>query len=173
MPYRVPLQGQEGGRRTLVLLDDLSRVHDHSIFFANLAQSGHELSYFQSTSQDLKLKKYGVNQYDNIIMLNADELNTITFQNIVDFVDEGGNVLVAVDGVVSEATRSFAESCGIDFDRKGSQVLDHFSFEASADARCVGVLFAVSLITLFTFLKLTPSPPHLPRQPATLGNRRD
>jgi len=135
MPYRVPLHGIEGGKRTVVILDDLSKMTESSIFFANLVQAGHELTYFQSTSPELKLKKYGVAQYDNIILFNADEFNTITFQNILEFVDEGGNILVAVDGKASEAMRSFAELCGIDFDRKGTQVLDHFSFDAAADKR--------------------------------------
>ena len=135
MPYRVPLQGREGGKRTLVLLDDLAKVHDSSIFFSNLAHAGHDLSYFQSTSPELKLKKYGVHQYDNIIMFGVEEFNTITFQSIIDFVDDGGNVLVAVDGKVGDGMRSFAEQCGIDFDRKGSVVTDHFSFDATLDSR--------------------------------------
>jgi len=134
MPYKVPLQGVVGGKRTLVILEDMGKVQECSLYFGGLAKAGHELSYHQSTSAELKLKKFGEYLYDNIIMFNANEFNTITFQDISEFVDEGGNVIVAVDSLNS-AARAFAEQSGIDFDIKGSAVLDHFSNEPSADPR--------------------------------------
>ena len=36
MPYQVPLQGREGGRRTLVLLDSLAEGNAFSLFFEGL-----------------------------------------------------------------------------------------------------------------------------------------
>lgn len=135
MPYQVPLQGKEGGKRTLVILDEMSKVQENSIYFDNLAAMGYTLTFLQSTSAELKLRKYGVYLYDNIVMFNADDFNTITFDDITEFVNEGGNLLVAVDGSISPAMRAFAEQSGVDFDAKGSNVIDNFSNVPSADLR--------------------------------------
>lgn len=168
MPYNVPLHGSEGGKRTVVILDDMSRVQTNSIYFNNLERSGHELSYFQASSPELKLKKYGVYLYDNIVMFNADDFNTITFDDITEFVNEGGNVLVSVDGSLSPNMRIFAEQSGIDFDAKGSSVIDHFSYEPSADTRYVlnfnsAVCFPSASLNFLLF----SSQPHI--QHATLS----
>lgn len=135
MPYQVPLQGKQGGMRTLVILDDMAKMHENSIFFNNLSALGYALSFLQCTSAELKIKKYGVYLYDNIVMFNADDFNTISFDDITEFVNEGGNLLVAMDGALTPAMRAFAEQSGVDFDAKGSSVIDNFSNVASADAR--------------------------------------
>ena len=36
MPYQVPLQGREGGKRTLVVLDSLGEGNAFSLFFEDL-----------------------------------------------------------------------------------------------------------------------------------------
>ena len=36
MPYQVPLQGREGGRRTLVILDSIAEGNAFSLFFEGL-----------------------------------------------------------------------------------------------------------------------------------------
>ena len=86
-------------------------VNSHSIFFDSLKSRGHALNYVQAESPELALKKFGDYLYDNI--------------------------LLAVDGQMSSAVREFAESCGIEFDARGSAVIDHFQHIPSADTRCV------------------------------------
>jgi len=135
MPYNVPLQGKEGGDRTLVLLDDMSLVQSHSVFMESLANRGHHLSFLKADSPDVSLKKFGEYSYDNIILFapRTSEFSTITFDDLVEFIDDGGNLLFGADSEMSDSMRVFAETCGIEFDKKGSEILDHFSFDRTMD----------------------------------------
>lgn len=135
MPYQVPLQGKVGGHRTLVLLDDMLQRYRYSIFFDRLSGRGHELIFMSSSSPTLELMKYGEYLYDNIVLFSpsVDDFNSITFDNILEFVNTGGNILVAADGEITDNMRQFAASCGIEFDKKNSQIIDHFSYAPNVD----------------------------------------
>lgn len=91
----------------------------------------------QAESPELSLKKFGDYLYDNLIFFasTVEDLNTISFDDIQEFAGNGGNILMAVDGQLSASVREFAESCGIEFDARGSAVIDHFQNEPSADPR--------------------------------------
>jgi len=131
------MMGSVSGKRTLVLLDDMNRVQAHSLYFEDLQAQGHALSFVQTESQDLLLKKYGEYLYDNIVLFapEVEEFNTIQFEDVTEFISQGGNLLMAVDGTISDSMRSFAESCGIEFDSKNSLVIDHFAFDTTTDKR--------------------------------------
>jgi oligosaccharyltransferase complex subunit beta len=134
MPYYVPLQGIVGGKRTLVLLDDMGRMQSHSLFFSQLQGRGHSLTYVQAESEDVKLKSFGEYMYDNMVIFApaVEAFNTITVDDVIEFTTNGGNILLAVDGQMSDMMRFLAESSGVEFDRRGSVVIDHFAFESSA-----------------------------------------
>mmetsp|Transcript_32652 Transcript_32652/g.33298 ORF Transcript_32652/g.33298 Transcript_32652/m.33298 type:complete len:462 (-) Transcript_32652:143-1528(-) len=136
-PYQVPLQGKVGGQRTLVLLDDTLQRYKYSIFFESLSARGHQLSFISTSSPSLSLLKYGEYLYDNILLFapSADDFSIISFDDILDFVNFGGNLLVATDSEISDNMRQFAASCGVEFDKKNTEVIDHFSYEPSVDKR--------------------------------------
>ena len=125
-------------------------INSHSIFFDSLKSRGHALNYVQAESPELALKKFGDYLYDNIIFFapTVEDLNTISFEDILEFAGNGGNLLLAVDGQMSSAVREFAESCGIEFDARGSAVIDHFQHIPSVDTRCVCTI--EPYCTLFT-----------------------
>jgi oligosaccharyltransferase complex subunit beta len=94
------------------------------------------------------LTVYGEYLYDHLIIFapTVEEFGgLIDVPSILDFIDEGHNVLIAGDSTVSDPVREIAEECGVDFDEEGSFVLDHFhsvgsnydhttvSIEANAD----------------------------------------
>lgn len=135
MPYNVPLQGLVGGKRTLVILDDLESIQSYSIFFSDLTKRGHVLSFFQAESSDLKLKMYGETLYDNLVFFAplTDRFSLISFEDITEFSNEGGNILIAVNKETSDAVRDFVETFGFSLDKKGSEVIDHFNSENSVD----------------------------------------
>jgi oligosaccharyltransferase complex subunit beta len=109
----------------------------YSLFFKDLASRGHVLSFFQADSQSIALKVYGENQYDNIVMFApaVESFSTFSFEDLNDFVEEGGNVLLAADREVSDGVRQFVQSFGVTFDKKGTEVIDHFENEVSLDSR--------------------------------------
>lgn len=107
------------------------------MFFNDLSTRGHSLSFLQADSPKLQLKSFGESLYDNIILFapTVDRLGSITFNDIVEFSNEGGNVVVAANRDVSDSVRDFIETFGIVLDKKGSEVIDHFSSLDSVDIR--------------------------------------
>ena len=80
--------GTRSGKKTLVLLENLSIKDSHSVFFSDLVSRGYQLVYKLADESNLALSKYGVYLYDHLIIFA--DLAALT-----DFVDNGGNVLVA------------------------------------------------------------------------------
>jgi oligosaccharyltransferase complex subunit beta len=87
--------------------------------------------------QELKLKAFGDYLYDNIVLFAAstDDFVTITLGDLVDFINDGGNLLLATSPFASDGIRLFAESIGVVFDSYKSMVVDHFNYLPSADER--------------------------------------
>lgn len=52
-------------------------------------------------------------------------------QSITEFIDNGGNVLVAVNENVGEAIRELAIECGLEIDEEGAQMIDHLNYDLS------------------------------------------
>lgn len=139
MPYRVPLQGIDSGHRTLAIVD--GGAHRFSNFFESLRERGHNLQVVSPDDSTIALKKFGEILYDNIIIFAPSSTrfgagnSGAKYRDILDLIESGVNVLIAVDGDMSDETRNFAASCGIDFDEKGTQVIDHFSVHQALDRR--------------------------------------
>jgi oligosaccharyltransferase complex subunit beta len=109
----------------------------YSLFFKDLESRGHHLSFFQAESQDVTLKVYGESLYDNIVLFapTVESFSSISFENLNEFVQDGGNILVAANRDVSDAVRDLVESFGVSFDKKGTEVIDHFENDATLDSR--------------------------------------
>lgn len=122
--------------RTLVLLDDLNIKSTHSIFFESLAARGHQLTFSHVFENKNRLEQYGKYNYDNLVIFapSAEDFGDgITAEQIIQFIDSGRNVLMAVNQTASEAVREVASECGIDFDEEDTRVTDHFSFDTELD----------------------------------------
>lgn len=57
----------------------------------------------------------------------------INTQAITEFIDNGGNLLVAANENVGDAIRELAVECGLEIDEEGAQVIDHFNYDATDD----------------------------------------
>lgn len=89
----------------------------------------------ESTEKDLK--SYGVYNYDNILFFapKAEKVGSISFDEIIDFTNEGGNVIIAVSKDVSDQVREFVEVFGVSLHKKDTEVTDHFEYESTLDTR--------------------------------------
>lgn len=89
----------------------------------------------ESTEKDLK--SYGVYNYDNILFFapTAEKVGSISFDEIIDFTNEGGNVIIAVSKDVSDQVREFVEVFGVSLHKKDTEVTDHFEYESTLDTR--------------------------------------
>jgi len=120
--------------RVLVLLDDLNLQHSHSIFFAQLKSRGYELFFFSADDPTLALTEYGEYLYHQLILFapTVEEFGgLIDVPSILDFIDDGNNVLLVGDSGVSDPIREIASECGVQFDEEKSHVIDHLNFDQS------------------------------------------
>lgn len=50
---------------------------------------------------------------------------------ITNFIDGGGNVMVAASSAIGEPIRELASECGVEFDEEGTAVIDHLNYDMS------------------------------------------
>ena len=55
----------------------------------------------------------------------------LTTRTILDFIDDGHNVIIGADSSVASTTRDVASECGVEFDEEGTFVIDHFNYDVS------------------------------------------
>eukprot|EP01104_Vermistella_antarctica_P016201 TRINITY_DN5488_c2_g1_i1.p1 TRINITY_DN5488_c2_g1~~TRINITY_DN5488_c2_g1_i1.p1 ORF type:complete len:453 (-),score=121.04 TRINITY_DN5488_c2_g1_i1:6-1337(-) len=119
---------------TLVLLEDLGLKQSHSSFFSSLQSRGHTLVYADATDPSLSLTKYGEYVYDNVIVFAPtveDFGGSVDVDALLDFIDDGRNILIATGTKVSDSVRDLARECGVEFDDDHTAVYDHFNFDSS------------------------------------------
>ncbi|XP_031830572.1 dolichyl-diphosphooligosaccharide--protein glycosyltransferase non-catalytic subunit Ost48 [Nomia melanderi] len=122
------------GGPTLVLLDNLAIKETHSIFFKTLQDSGYTLTFKLADDANLQLSKYREYLYEHLIIFapSVEEFGgALSVDTITDFIDGGGNVLVAGSSQSGDALRELASECGFEIDEEGSAVIDHLNYDVS------------------------------------------
>ncbi|KAI8343385.1 Dolichyl-diphosphooligosaccharide--protein glycosyltransferase subunit WBP1 [Chlamydoabsidia padenii] len=117
------------GSRVLVLLDDLVDQPTYSRFWKSLQDRKYQLDFKQANDPGNSLHLFGESSYDHIIHFapKTNELGQHPGLNnvaLVNFVKQGGNLLVGADDQASNTLRDLANEFDIEFDPKGSRVLD-------------------------------------------------
>jgi len=126
------VEGEALGKRVLVLLENLTVKETHSIYFKWLVEEGFDLTFKVADDSGLSLKKYGEPIYEHLIVFapTVEEFGgSLSVEAVTDFVDEGGNVLVAGNSNMGEALREFASEVGFEADEEGTSVIDHLSYD--------------------------------------------
>jgi len=121
-------------KRTLVLIDNANTKETHSIFFGSLKDKGYELMYRTADDPSLALVKYGEFLYDNLIIFSpsVEEFGgSLNVRAITDFIDGGGNVLVAGSSAIGDPLRELGSECGVEFDEEKTAVIDHINHDVS------------------------------------------
>ncbi|RWS29441.1 Dolichyl-diphosphooligosaccharide--protein glycosyltransferase subunit-like protein [Leptotrombidium deliense] len=124
------------GGETLVLVDNLATRETHSLFFKALQERGFQLTFRTADDPALSLTKYGEYLYKHLILFcpSVEEFGgSVSVAAITEFVDNGGNVLVATSTDVGDAIRDFAVECGLEIDEAGSNVIDHLNYDVNDD----------------------------------------
>ncbi|KAI9278680.1 Dolichyl-diphosphooligosaccharide--protein glycosyltransferase subunit WBP1 [Phascolomyces articulosus] len=119
------------GDRVLVLLDDLADKDLYSRFWQSLQDRDYQLSF--TTPADERptiLEKYGEYLYDHVIHFaykskDIGKHKSVGNVQLVKFVNEGGNLLVATANDPSLAIRDLAAEFEVEFDAMGANVYDH------------------------------------------------
>eukprot|EP00729_Bicosta_minor_P002668 gene2668-33999_t len=121
------------GNKTLIIVDRIraSVQSTHSRFLAILAAQGLDLEFADASDPQLQLlkEKGGARAYANVVLFapastGLGERN-LQSSTIAEFIDSGGNVLVAADSNTADFTRDVAANCGFELDEAGTAVIDH------------------------------------------------
>lgn len=103
-------------------------------FYSSHTERGYKLTFKLADDANLVLSKYGEYLYKNLIIFapSVDEFGgDISIETITQFVDEGGNVLVAASPKSGEALRELATEFGFEVDEDGAAVIDHLNYDIS------------------------------------------
>jgi oligosaccharyltransferase complex subunit beta len=121
-------------KRLLVLLDNLGIRESHSFYFKQLKDRGFDITYKSSDDVNIQIVKYGEYLYDHIIIFapaTKEFGGRLDAEILTEFVDAGGNVLVAGSNTIGDSIREFASECGIEFADDKSAVIDHLNYDVN------------------------------------------
>jgi len=130
--------GEPGGKKVAVLLESEDLKKSHSQFFQSLLDRGYSLDYFTVDEDSVAFKLYGEWNYDHLILFTptTPELPTgISAKTVLEFVDDGHNVLLVGGSEISKPLRDIASDCNVEFDEEGSFVIDHFNFDKTDESK--------------------------------------
>ncbi|KAJ4745642.1 Dolichyl-diphosphooligosaccharide--protein glycosyltransferase 48 kDa subunit [Rhynchospora pubera] len=122
-------------RRILVLVDDLALRSSHSIFFDSLVSRGYQLEFKLADDPSLSLQRYGQFLYDGLVLFAPSVSRfggSLDQSKVLEFVDAGHDLILAVDSNASDLVRGIATDSGADFDEDPEAVvIDHLSYAVS------------------------------------------
>lgn len=101
-----------------------------------LVDGGYTLTFKMSDEAGLSLKQYGVWQYQHLIIFapGTDEFGgDLSPEAIAEFVDNGGNVIVAGSPTAGDAIRDLAAEFGLELDEPGTYIIDPTNVNPSTD----------------------------------------
>ncbi|CDR99922.1 related to WBP1-oligosaccharyl transferase beta subunit precursor [Sporisorium scitamineum] len=124
------------GNRVLVVIDQTSK-QAYSTFFASLTSRGYQVDFKAPRDVKPQLVQHDVLSYDHLVLLSPSSKSLatdISSQQLVEYLKSGGNMIVALDSSVSEMHRDFAREFSLEFEEKGSALVDHFRYSGKHDA---------------------------------------
>jgi len=147
------------GKRVLILLDNLAIKETHSIYFKSLHDQGYGLTFKVADDASIVLKKYGDYLFDHLILFcpSVEEFGGgLSVELITEFIDEGGNVLVAGSSLTGDILRELASESGFEADEEGTFVIDHLNYDVKDEGKHTLVV---------------ADPENLIKAPAIVGNK--
>eukprot|EP00047_Mylnosiga_fluctuans_P006588 m.247849 g.247849 ORF g.247849 m.247849 type:complete len:420 (+) comp15540_c0_seq1:74-1333(+) len=115
------------GPHTLVIHESDDVLTSHTQFFAMLRAEGFVVSFARTDSDALDITNEDGPLYDNVILMCPaveDFSGPMDPDDLVDFIDNGGNLLVIADGTIAHLYDNLTIELGHEFDLRGGAVLD-------------------------------------------------
>ena len=135
----IPLQPSEltpTHPRTLILSTSPTLRHSHSLLLSSLTSRQHSLTLSHPYDEHLHLHRHGQSLYDNLVLFTdgvEDFTDNLSMESLVQFVDEGHNVVVVWGERVSEPVRLLAYELGVTIAEDEDVVVDHFHVDHQHD----------------------------------------
>lgn len=133
-------------------------MHQFNWSSSNFVDRGFDITFKSSDDSTLQIVKYGEYIYDHVIVfapatkgknkgfsfllywsrffgVRVEFGGRLDAEILTQFVDAGGNVLVAGSETIGDAIREFAGECGIEFADDKSSVIDHLNYDVSDNGK--------------------------------------
>ncbi|TGZ67039.1 hypothetical protein CRM22_004996 [Opisthorchis felineus] len=123
-------------KNVLVLVENIWIKETHSMFLKLLTDRGYTTTVRVADEAGLTLTKYGDYIYKHVIILapSVSEFGgSINVNELVKFLDDGGNIFVAASSEIGEPIRELGGECGIEFDEEHTAVIDHHHYDIKDD----------------------------------------
>ncbi|KAL1137786.1 hypothetical protein AAG570_009482 [Ranatra chinensis] len=108
------------------------------MFFKSLRDRGYTLTFKLADDSSLLLSKYGEFLFDHLIIFapSVEEFGgAVSVEAITDFIDGGGNVLVAGSSMSGDVLRELTSECGFEIDEEGASVIDHLNYDVNDNGK--------------------------------------
>lgn len=135
--------GQLGGAgNPLDLLQEPHRSVEHFYFRDvsnfhrpfSISERGYKITYKLADDANLVISKYGEYLYKHIVVFapTVEEFGgDLSAEKLTEFIDDGGNILIAGSSETGDALRDLASECGFEVDEDGASVIDHLNYDVS------------------------------------------
>jgi len=60
---------------------------------------------------------------------SASDINGISSDDVLEFIDNGGNVIIAADSNIGDIVREISTECNVEFDEESTNVIDHLNYD--------------------------------------------
>ncbi|SCV73025.1 BQ2448_6950 [Microbotryum intermedium] len=120
--------------KVLVVLDKDLAQQDFALTWSSLEARGHELSFRDAS--ETATSTLDASQFQHILLFapSSKQLpGDLNPQRLVEYSQQGTNLLIALSPHVSEFWRDFAREFDLEFDDRGSRVIDHFNYDVGLD----------------------------------------
>ncbi|KAI9292234.1 Dolichyl-diphosphooligosaccharide--protein glycosyltransferase 48 kDa subunit [Neoconidiobolus thromboides FSU 785] len=119
------------GNKVLFIGDNDFVMEDYSQFISSLKDRDYDITFVKAQEEDVKLMNFETKNYDHLILFSPKVTaygGGLSEKEIIEFVDQGGNLLLAANNDLSKLYQNVAYQFGVQFDVKGSKVLDPFNY---------------------------------------------
>nr|CAD7413301.1 unnamed protein product [Timema poppensis] len=109
-------------------------LYEHLIIFCLFTERGYTLTFKSADDSNLLLVKYGEFLYEHLIIFapSVEEFGgAVSVETITEFIDGGGNVLVAGSSNSGDILRELASEVGFEVDEEGASVIDHLNYDVN------------------------------------------
>lgn len=105
----------------------------------------------------LLLSKYGGFLYDHLIIFapSVEEFGgALSVQAVAEFIDGGGNVLVAGSSMSGDILRELASECGFEVDEEGAAIIDHLNYDVRDQGKVFEVVYILIYVLVLYFISI-------------------
>ncbi|KAH9467171.1 hypothetical protein MJO28_000233 [Puccinia striiformis f. sp. tritici] len=125
----IGFSGRVSADKILVVIEDGVERSDYQSLWSNLNARNHQLSFRAAKDASPALAEFGEPSFDHLILFSPTSKSfpaDLSPQALVQFLEDGGNILLAGATNISEYWRDFGREFDIDFDDRTSTVIDNF-----------------------------------------------